>query len=363
MIITNTNIFGIPVSTLGGSQTVNVFHELLKKHDRENKAQYVATLNMDFLSNCFHTFSLKVKNEALYSTLKNADLVTADGMPIVWFGKMNNSKMRGRVTGADMVFEIARYSALLGHKVFYVGESTQLCRQAHNKLKSLHPRLKTAGFAAPHVSNEGEILDDEQLLERINKSGAKFLLLGLGNPKQEMFFQRYKDQLQVPISVGIGGSYNFITGKVNRAPKVLQEIGFEWFYRLVMEPAKLWKRYARQIVLLMSFFIHGRLNLGKWFSYNVLKLHDQWQGLQGSIKIIGRFNDKMLNQVTRLINESSFSQLDIKDVTVAEGRTLAVLKKTCRIHQIPLISNEFNTEKQKPTRWIRKTKSMITRIM
>lgn len=363
MIVTNTNIFGIPVSTLSQTETIKVFPELIKRYEREKKAQYIATLNMDFLSNCFHTFSLKVKNNELYDTLKNADLVTADGMPIVWFGKMNNSRIHERVTGADMIFDVARYASLLGHKVYYIGESTQLCRKAHNKLKTIYPRLKSAGYASPMVSNEGEILDDDELLSKINNSGAKILLLGLGNPKQEMFFRRYKDQLQVPVSIGIGGTYNFVTGQVNRAPKLLQTMGMEWLYRLCREPGKLWKRYFRQILLMSSFALHGRLNIMQYLSYKVFGLTGQWEGLKGSIKIMGRFNEKMLNQVNRLVNETSFSQLDIKDMTVAEGRTLAVLKKTCQIHQIPLISNDLNAEKQKPTQWLRRTKSMITRLM
>lgn len=363
MIVTNTNIFGIPVSTLSQTETIKVFPELIKRYKREKQAQYIATLNMDFLSNCFHTFSLKVKNYELYETLKNADLVTADGMPIVWFGKINNAKIHERVTGADMVFDVARYASLLGHKVFYIGESTHLCRNAHNKLKSMYPRLKSAGYAAPMVSSDGEVLDDDELIDKINNSGAKILLLGLGNPKQEMFFRRYKDQLQVPISIGIGGTYNFVTGQVNRAPKLVQTMGMEWLYRLFREPSKLWKRYFSQILLLTSFILHGRLNIMKCLSYKIFRVTDQWEGLQGSIKIMGRFNEKMLNQVNRIVNETSLSQLDIKDVTVAEGRTLAVLKKTCQIHQIPLISNDFNAEKQKPTQWLRRTKSMITRLM
>lgn len=364
MIITNTNIFGIPVSTLNKKETINVIHELLKRYDREKKAQYVATLNMDFLSNCFNTFSLKVKNEELYDTLKNADLVTADGMPIVCFGKMNNATMKERVTGADMVFDIARYSALLGHKIFYIGESTQLSRKAHRSLKDKYPRLKAAGFASPMVSKEGEVLDDEQLIEKINNSGAKILFLGLGNPKQEMFFRRYKDQLQVPVSIGIGGSYNFITGEVNRAPQAIQNLGLEWAYRLIMEPRKLWRRYFRQILLLMSFIVHGRLNLLNWFNHKVLKLQDHWDGLNGSIKVVGSFNKKMLNKVSSLISQDGFKQMDIKDLTTADNHSIAVLRKICRINQVSLISNDFNIEKQKPTKLFRRaTKSLITRVM
>ena len=160
MLITTADIFGIPVSTLGKDETMGAIHQLIKNYGVHSKAQYVATLNMDFLSNCFDTWSLKVKNPELYSTIKSADLITADGMPIVCFGKLSNATMRERVTGADMVYEIAKYSAMLGHKIFYIGESTKLCRDAHRILKLNNPRLQAAGFADPIVSADGELLDD-----------------------------------------------------------------------------------------------------------------------------------------------------------------------------------------------------------
>ncbi|WDE98555.1 WecB/TagA/CpsF family glycosyltransferase [Lentisphaera profundi] len=364
MIITNTDIFKIPVSTLNKTETINAIHELVRRYEREAKAQYVATLNMDFLANCFHTFSLKVKNQELYETLQTADLVTADGMPIVCLGKMKNASMKERVTGADLVFDIAKYSALLGHKIFYIGESKKLCKRAHVALKEQYPRLNAAGFASPMVSDVGEILDDVGLIEKINNSGAKILLLGLGNPKQEMFFRRYKKDLKIPVSIGIGGSYNFISGRVLRAPKLLQNIGMEWAYRLCKEPGKLWKRYFSQILLLISFMIHGRLNILKFLGYHLFDLQKGQEVLDGSIRVMGRLNDKMVENIYQLFNECKFTTVALSDLTLAEGHSLWKLRKICRIYGVELIQAKKHREHQKPRQWLRrKTKSLITRVM
>ena len=364
MLITTADIFGIPVSTLDKEETMGAIHELIKNYSVKSQAQYVATLNMDFLSNCFSTWNLKVKNHDLYDTIRTADLVTADGMPIVCFGKLSNATMKERVTGADMVYDIAKYAAMLGHKIFYIGETKKLCKEAHRTLKEINPRLRAAGFADPIVSADGELMDDKELIERINNSGAKILLLGLGNPKQEMFFKRYKNVLKVPVSIGIGGSYNFITGRVNRAPQLFQKSGLEWVYRLVMEPAKLWKRYFRQILLLTSFVIHGRLNLINFFSYKFFKLKENWEVLDGSVKVIGRLNQNMIDKISFLVNNCAFTTLDINSVREFEGGSLVRLRKLCRNNQVTLLQPRYNSEKQKPTKWLRRsTKSIITRLM
>ena len=364
MIVTTADILGIPVSTLGKEDTIKAIHELVKNYTVKSKAQYVATLNMDFLSNCFKTWNLKLKNQDLYNSLKNADLVTADGMPIVCFAKLNNATMKERVTGADMVYDIAKYAAMLGHKIFYIGESKKLCKDAHLKLKSKFPRLKAAGFADPMVHSDGTLLDDLDLIDRINKSGAKFLFLGLGNPKQEMFFKKYKEHLKIPVSIGIGGSYNFITGRVNRAPVVLQKIGFEWAYRLIMEPSKLWKRYLKQMFLLCSLVVHGRLNLLNFFSFRVLKLKEHWEVYDGSVKVLGKLNHTMVEKITFLINECAFTRMDIANLTHVESGSLSRLKQLCRNNNIAIYNSLLGNEKQKPTKWFnRKTNSLITRVM
>ena len=364
MIILKTDIMGIPVSTLNKKETASALHELVRTYKFTKQAKYIATLNMDFLSNCFKLFSLKIKNQELYDTIKNADLITADGMPIVCFGKLNNPMMRERVTGADMILDIAKYAALLGHKIFYIGESKRLCQSTHKTLKQKFPRLKSAGYAAPIVSSDGEILDDKNLINRINDSGAGILLIGLGNPKQEMFFNRYKNQLLVPINMGVGGSFKFITGKIKRAPEWMQNSGLEWLHRLAYEPSRLWKRYLSQGLLLLSFIIHGRLKIFNYISYHYLNLIDKWDNFDGSAHVVGHLNQKMIDKINRLIDQYALTRLDLHSLTEAERGCLPRLQRLCRINNITIEGIEIeNTSKHKTRLFKKYTKSIITRIM
>jgi exopolysaccharide biosynthesis WecB/TagA/CpsF family protein len=256
-----TNVLGIPVSTLSRHEIVGEIQGMIGTYQRDGKCRYIATLNMDFLANCFSKFTLKVKSSKLYNFLQEADLITADGMPIVVMGRLQNNDVKERVTGADLVYDIASMAAENKHSIYLIGQSDDLCEQAVEIFKEENKHLKIAGYSSPYVDDQG-FSEDEKLIDKINDSGADILYIGLGNPKQELWFRNHRSKLKVAVSIGIGGSLSFVTGQVKRAPKCIQKVGLECVYRLCSEPQRLWKRYSSQLCLLLSLTCRGRL--GFW---------------------------------------------------------------------------------------------------
>ena len=224
------SIFRIPVAKVTEAEAVERIVALAKQQAYDNKravfvkkAAFVATLNVDFVCNAVR--------------VKNADLVTADGMPIVLLSKMLRDPLPERVTGADMVPAICRRFAEEGLSVYVLGGEREVLDEAFAKL----PPVKVAGLDPAFVK-----LDEEQpeIVERINAAKPDLLFVALGNPKQELWMGRNAARLDVPVMIGVGGTFNFITGRVKRAPRWIQRSGLEWIYRIYQEPGRLWRRYA-----------------------------------------------------------------------------------------------------------------------
>ena len=243
------SIFRIPVAKVTEAEAVERIVALAKQQADDNKgeafgmrggfgkrAAFVATLNVDFVCNAVRGWPFG-GNDELWGYLQRADLVTADGMPIVLLSKLLRDPLPERVTGADMVPAICRRFAEEGLSVYVLGGEREVLDEAFAKL----PPVKVAGLDPAFVK-----LDEDQpeIVERINAAKPDLLFVALGNPKQELWMGRNADRLDVSVMIGVGGTFNFITGKVKRAPRWAQRSGLEWIYRICQEPGRLWRRYA-----------------------------------------------------------------------------------------------------------------------
>jgi N-acetylglucosaminyldiphosphoundecaprenol N-acetyl-beta-D-mannosaminyltransferase len=241
-------ILGIPVDNLDLAETVERIFDLIEASRQDGRARQVATVNVDFVVNTLTWRLSRFRHPELIDILRRADLVTPDGMPIIWTSRMLGTPLKERVTGADLVPRLAQAAARQGKSIYFLGGQGDVGRQAARKLQAQFPDLKVAGADSPFVRIEGEALTaeadkDQAVVERINRSGADILLIGFGNPKQEVWFERNRGRLQVPVSIGIGGTYEFIVGSVTRAPQWMQKTGLEWVFRITQDPKRLWKRY------------------------------------------------------------------------------------------------------------------------
>ena len=266
------SLFGIPVAKVTEDEAVDRIIDLAKSHRQPPTASsqpptaFVATLNVDFVSNAVRCWPFG-GNDELWGYLKTADLVTADGMPLVLLSKLLRNPLPERVTGADMVPAICRRCAEEGLSVYVLGGDREAVEEAFVKLECSasnrrqtsdgNPdgdhRLSDSGRQPLHVVGIDPAFvklgeDQPEIVERINASRPDVLFVALGNPKQELWMGRNAAKLKVGVMIGIGGTFNFIAGRVKRAPRWVQKSGLEWIYRIIQEPGRLWKRYAYGLV-------------------------------------------------------------------------------------------------------------------
>jgi exopolysaccharide biosynthesis WecB/TagA/CpsF family protein len=264
-------ILGIPFENLDINQSVERIFELIDDYFLDERPRLVATVNVDFLVNT-HSWRLnRTRHPELLEILRNADLVTADGMPIVWASKLMGKPLKQRVPGSDLLPKIARKAAEENKSIFLLGGREGIAEKAAKILKSKFPNLIIRGVLSPVVHVEGQKLlwaerDDLPIIKIINNSSPDILLIGFGNPKQELWFHRNQSRLKVPVSIGIGGTYEFIVGTVTRAPAWMRNSGLEWMYRLSQDPKRLFRRYF------IDFFKYGSGIIPLILYYRFLKL-------------------------------------------------------------------------------------------
>jgi N-acetylglucosaminyldiphosphoundecaprenol N-acetyl-beta-D-mannosaminyltransferase len=241
-------LLGIPIDNLSAIQTVERIAELAVQSRCDGRPRHVATVNVDFLVNSLSWRPGGMHHPELLQILRRADLVTADGMPLVWLSRLLGTPLKERVTGADLVPLLARTAAERGLSVYLLGGRGDVGQRAAEIFSRLYPGIRIAGVDAPFVHTEGTELsffdsEDQPVLERINRAQPDILLIAFGNPKQEIWFDRNRTKLRAGVSIGIGGTFEFIAGSVARAPAWMQRSGLEWIHRVLQEPRRLLKRY------------------------------------------------------------------------------------------------------------------------
>ncbi len=247
------NSLGVPVDNLTMQETVDNIIDLIALHREDGCARLIATLNVDFMVNSLGYFFATPRHPELLEILRSASIVTADGFPVVWLSHFFGQPLQERVTGADLVPALSKACAQHNYSIYLLGGRQIAAEAAANRLLADSPSLHVAGIECPMVYTEGDEAtryqeDDEAIVQRINEAKADVLFIGLGNPKQEQWFHRNRHRLNVPISIGIGGTFEFLAGSVKRAPKWVQHLNLEWVYRISQDPKRLWKRYVNGLM-------------------------------------------------------------------------------------------------------------------
>lgn len=251
--VDSSMIFGLPIDNLSTEETVEKIFSMISQFKRDKTPRLIGSVNVDNLVMTHSWLPGKTpRHPEMLQILRSADLINADGMPLVWLSKLLGSPLKERVAGADLVPALCEAAALYNARVFLLGGQEEVTNKAAEKLVQDNPSLDICGIATPFVNIEGEKIDDEEndmlLVEQINQARPDILFIGFGNPKQLIWFQRNRDRLQVPVSIGVGGTFDFIAGNVKRAPLWMQKSGMEWIYRFTQDPKRLWKRYGIGLV-------------------------------------------------------------------------------------------------------------------
>jgi N-acetylglucosaminyldiphosphoundecaprenol N-acetyl-beta-D-mannosaminyltransferase len=229
-------ILGVPIDDLTTQQVLGRIEEFV--HSR--RFHQIATANTDFLIQSLEDPELK-------AILWTSDMVVPDGMPIVLASRWLGSPLKERVTGADLVPMLATRSAEKGYKIFMLGGKLENAEAARDRMIRENPGLQIVGCLSPPPSHI-ITMDNEMILGEIEKAAPDILFVAFGNPKQEKWIQMHRDRLQVPVCIGVGGTFDFLAGATARAPEWMQRSGLEWLHRLCSEPKRLWRRYARDLV-------------------------------------------------------------------------------------------------------------------
>jgi N-acetylglucosaminyldiphosphoundecaprenol N-acetyl-beta-D-mannosaminyltransferase len=177
------------------------------------------------------------RNDAFRHCLNEASLAVPDGIGVVLAQRMQGVSTRGRIAGVDIVEGIAELSARNGFGVFLLGAAPGIAELAAEKLQQKYPGLRVVGTYAGSPRPE----EEDQIVARVLAAKPHFLFVAYGAPRQDLWIQRNLTRLQVPVAMGVGGTFDFIAGIAVRAPRLLQRIGLEWLYRLAREPRR-WRR-------------------------------------------------------------------------------------------------------------------------
>ncbi|MBE7382478.1 MAG: WecB/TagA/CpsF family glycosyltransferase [Leptolyngbya sp. SIO1E4] len=220
----------------------------------ERKPRYIVT------PNAHHIITLQ--NDAYFqSVYQDSFLSVPDGVPLLWAAKFLGTPLRGRVNGTDLFEHLCKVSAEKGIKVFLLGGRPGAADSAAKLLQERHPNLKIVGTYCPPYGFETDASELQTINSKIKSTAPDILFVGLGAPKQEKWIYENYQELEVPISVGIGVSFELVSNIVTRAPKIMQKLGLEWLFRLFMEPRRLWKRYIIGNTVFVWLILKQRLGL------------------------------------------------------------------------------------------------------
>jgi len=245
-------ILNIPVDMVNEREAMEIFRELMKT----GECSLIVTPNSEIVVNAS-------KDPELKEIIEQADLVIPDGIGLVYASKIVGVPLKERVTGIDFLSAILGYLDESGESIFFLGSKPGngagpgIAEMAAEKMKEKYKRLKVAGTHHGYFKEA----DEKDVVQAINDSGADFLCVAMGSPKQEKFVSRWQSELQVKCAIGVGGSLDVWAGTLKRAPEFYRNHGLEWLYRLIQEPVR-YKRMAA-LPLFMIKVVLSRLKGGK----------------------------------------------------------------------------------------------------
>ncbi|MBA2393455.1 MAG: WecB/TagA/CpsF family glycosyltransferase [Ktedonobacteraceae bacterium] len=226
-------VAGVRVDRISQLQTLDAIEQIIALRRQQNDqlpCQQVVTLNPEFLM-------VAQRNNKFRRAINEAALVVADGMGIVWATRYLREPVPERITGTDLLPELARRCAAKGYRLFLLGAAPGVAELAAERLRTLAPGLLIAGtYAGSPVPNE-----EAEVIERVRTAQADVLCVAYGAPAQELWIYRNLSRLPAAIAIGVGGAYDFLSGRQQRAPEIMQRSGLEWLYRLYREPWR-WRR-------------------------------------------------------------------------------------------------------------------------
>ncbi|MDR9404880.1 MAG: WecB/TagA/CpsF family glycosyltransferase [Halothece sp. Uz-M2-17] len=211
---------------------------LMTEWARHRASKFVSVANV-------HTLMEAYWQPKFADALNHADLVTADGMPLVWMLRAMGATHQDRVAGMDIFLELCHLASLHQVSIFFLGADHFILSHMKKRLQGEFPNLSLAGME-PLPFRSLSPQEDEVIIQKINNSGAGLLFVCLGCPKQELWIAEHKHKIHA-VMIGLGAVFPIYAGCYRRAPDWMRKLGLEWLYRLAQEPIRLAPRYSKII--------------------------------------------------------------------------------------------------------------------
>jgi N-acetylglucosaminyldiphosphoundecaprenol N-acetyl-beta-D-mannosaminyltransferase len=235
------NLLGCPFDAVSFDEAVS----LIKSAVLEDRRLHVVTGNIDFV--------VKAKRDPIFvGELWRADLVTADGVPILWAASLLGAPLRGRVNGTDLVWKCAEISAETGCAVALIGAAPGVTPRAAKKMQERFPGAAIYAIPTPFELGPQE---NAEMVEQIKAVNAKIILAALGAPRQERWLQAHIDECGANVGIGVGSAFDIICGDKPRAPRWMRDNGLEWLHRMLLEPKRLGRRYLIEDSPFIFYFV------------------------------------------------------------------------------------------------------------
>jgi N-acetylglucosaminyldiphosphoundecaprenol N-acetyl-beta-D-mannosaminyltransferase len=226
--ITEVNVLGCPITSL----TLEGFVIKAEEFISSKMPHYIAMMNVAKL------VQMRFDKELAESIL-TADLIGADGVPLVWASRLLGRALPGRVNGTDLMYKLLDKSDEKRYRIFFFGAEEDVLQRVLRKVHLEYPGVKIAGWHSGYFDATEEL----KIAHEIRLSQADILFIAFSSPKKELWIKQYFNLMRVPVIHGVGGSFDVMAGKVRRAPLWMQKSGLEWLFRLLQEPARMWRRY------------------------------------------------------------------------------------------------------------------------
>lgn len=197
-------------------------------------SRYVCAANVHIVMEAYDS-------EAFQKMINNADLVTPDGMPLVWVMRMKGQHRQTRVYGPTLMLHILECAGRDGIPVGFYGSRPEVLNALIKRMQTRYDGLNVVFSSSPPFRKMCQE-EDRAVVDQINQSGVRILFVGLGCPKQEIWMAEHRDKVKA-VMIGVGAAFDFHAGLKPQAPTWMQTFGLEWLFRLGTEPQRLWKRY------------------------------------------------------------------------------------------------------------------------
>jgi N-acetylglucosaminyldiphosphoundecaprenol N-acetyl-beta-D-mannosaminyltransferase len=303
-------ILGVPFDNVTTAETLQMIEQMIVSR----RPHHLATANVDFIVQAAQDVELR-------RILFDAHLVLCDGTPLVWASRLLGNRLPERVAGSDLVPLLLKVAAEKNYRPFLLGASTDSLEAAVQRATEQYPKLQFAGYYSPPFNKLLE-MDHEEIRNRILQTQPDILFVAFGCPKQEKWINMHYRSLGVPVSVGVGGTIDFLAGKLARAPIWMQKTGTEWIFRLAQEPRRLFHRYATDF----TFFSRGIAS--QWWRFRAR--NSRRRVVSNGPTEIRRLPHVVLEMPTRLDCEEVHLRPEIWDRAISPERACILDLKNVR---------------------------------